>query len=176
MSTPDPSRNQPDHTIVLQGPIRATGRRSAMELRWKSKGPARPSVTLAVAQGVRTAGGQQPGLVDEGGGLTVAARVGVEPCPSYRVAAVGASRVVNYGSDVARYWNAGLELEVDLTDAGAGLRLWGDAMYGTSHLGAATLRDSARCSRASRTATDDSGGSRSKASETTPSSILCDGW
>jgi hypothetical protein len=65
--------------VVADG-LGATGRRSAMELRWKSKGPARPSVTLAVAQGVRTAGGQQPGLVDEGGGLTVAARVGVEPC------------------------------------------------------------------------------------------------
>lgn len=129
--------------VVADG-LGASGRRSAMELRWKSKGPARPSVTLAIAQGVRTAGGQQPGLVDEGGGLTVAARVGVEPCPSYQIAAVGASRVVNYGSDVARYWNAGLELEVDLADAGVGLRLWGDAMYGTSHLGAATLGDADR--------------------------------
>lgn len=129
--------------VVADG-LGASGRRSAMELRWKRKGVARPSVTLAVAQGVRTAGGQQPGLVDEGGGLTVAARVGVEPCPSYRVAVVGASRVVNYGSDVARYWNAGLELEVDLADAGLGLRLWGDAMYGTSHLGAATLGDADR--------------------------------
>ena len=129
--------------VVADG-LGASGRRSAMELRWKRKGVARPSVTLAVAQGVRTAGGQQPGLVDEGGGLTVAARVGVEPCPSYRVAVVGASRVVNYGSDVARYWNAGLELEVDLADAVLGLRLWGDAMYGTSHLGAATLGDADR--------------------------------
>jgi hypothetical protein len=122
----------------------ASGRRSAMELRWKAKAGVRPSVTLAVAQGVRTAGGQQPGLVDEGGGLTVAARVGVEPCAMYRIAAVGASRVVNYGSAVARYWNAGLEVEVDLADAGYGLRLWGDAMYGTSHLGAAALGDADR--------------------------------
>ena len=115
-----------------------------MELRWKAKAGVRPSVTLAVAQGVRTAGGQQPGLVDEGGGLTVAARVGVEPCAMYRIAAVGASRVVNYGSAVARYWNAGLEVEIDLADAGYGLRLWGDAMYGTSHLAAAALGDADR--------------------------------
>lgn len=129
--------------VVADG-LAATGRRSAVELRWKGKGPARPAVTVAVAQGVRTVGGQQPGLVDEGGGLTVAARVGIEPCPSYQLAVVGASRVVNYGPAVARYWNAGLELEVDLADAGLGLRLWGDAMYGTSHLGAATLGDADR--------------------------------
>ncbi len=129
--------------VVADG-LGATGRRSAVELRWKHKGPARPSVTLAVAQGVVTTGGEQPGLVDEGGGLTVAARIAVEPCPTYQLAVVGASRVVNYGSDVARYWNAGLELEVDLAEAGLGLRLWGDAMYGTSHLGAAAVGDADR--------------------------------
>ncbi|MBK9030702.1 MAG: hypothetical protein IPL61_05080 [Myxococcales bacterium] len=129
---------------VLADGLGATGRRSAVELRWRGHGPWRPTVTAAVAQGVRTIGGQQPGLVADGGALTVAARAAVEPSSTASVAVVGASRVVNYGSAVGRYWNVGLEVEVDLAAVGAGLRLWGDAIYGTSHVGVAQLGDADR--------------------------------
>lgn len=127
---------------VLSDGVAATGRRNGLELRWRGHGPLRPAVTLSLSQGVKTAGGQQPGLVEDGGGVTVAGRVEVEPAPSYAVAVTGESRVVNYGPAVERYWNAGVEVEADLP--ATGLRLWGDAMYGTSHLGAAELGDASR--------------------------------
>lgn len=128
---------------VLADGIGLTGRRSAVELRWRHEGPWRPTLTVAIAQGVQIGGDEQPGALEDGGGLTVAARAEVSPCLT-QVAVVGASRVVNYGSAVARFWNLGLELEVDLAPIARGLRVWGDANYGTSHLGVAVLQDADR--------------------------------
>ena len=128
---------------VLADGLGMTGRSSALELRWRDEGPWRPTVTVTVAQGVRTTGGEQPGAIEDGGALTVAARAEVSPCLA-QIAVVGASRVVNYGSAAARFWNAGLEVELDLEPISRGLRLWGDVHYGTSHLGAAVLADADR--------------------------------
>lgn len=128
---------------VLADGLGMTGRSSALELRWRDEGPWRPTVTVTVAQGLRTTGGEQPGAIEDGGALTVAARAEVSPCLA-QIAVVGASRVVNYGSAAARFWNAGLEVEVDLEPIARGLRLWGDVHYGTSHLGAAVVADADR--------------------------------
>jgi hypothetical protein len=126
---------------VLSDGVGLTGRRDGVELRWRGDGAWRPTVTLAVAQGVNVLGDDLVGPVEDGGAITVAARVAVEPCPMYRVALVGASRAYNAGTDVARYWSATLEAEVDLEAIGRGFRLWGDATYGTAHFGDATVGD-----------------------------------
>lgn len=126
---------------VLSDGVGLTGRRDGVELRWRGDGAWRPTVTLAAAQGVNVLGDDLVGPVEDGGAITVAARVAVEPCPMYRVALVGASRAYNAGTDVARYWSATLEAEVDLEAIGRGFRLWGDATYGTAHFGDATVGD-----------------------------------
>ncbi|MEZ4400219.1 MAG: hypothetical protein R3B06_09380 [Kofleriaceae bacterium] len=129
---------------ALADGLGATGRRSLVELRWRGAAAWKPTLTVAAAQGVRTAGGEQPGLVADGGGVTIVARAAATPCPSYTVAVSAASRVVNYGSATARFWNATLEAEADLAAIGAGLRVWGDATVGTGHYAAAVLGQPSR--------------------------------
>lgn len=126
---------------VMDNGIAATGRRSALGLRWRGDGPWRPTVELAVAQLTGLTDGDHDALLADGGGLTVAARAEVQPCALYTFAIAGSSRNVDYGNAVERYWTGSLEVEIDLADAGYGLRLWGEAMVGQSHLGLARFGD-----------------------------------
>lgn len=119
---------------ILDDGILVTGRRSAVALRWRGEGAGRPSFEIAAAQLVRVADGDRDGLVRDGGNLAVVARAEVRPCAMYTFAIAGSNRAVDYVTGVERYWTGSLEAEVDLADAGHGLRLWGDAMIGESHL------------------------------------------
>lgn len=120
---------------ILADGIAATGRRSALGLRWRApeRGAIRPSVEVVVAQLRKLGGGDTDALVGDGGGLTVAARAEVQVRRRYTVALTGESRNVDFVNRVERFWTGSLEAELDLADAGYGLRVWGDLVVGQSH-------------------------------------------
>jgi hypothetical protein len=126
---------------ILADGVAATGRRSAMSLRWRGEGAWQPTLEVAVSQLIRLADGDRPGLVGDAGNLTVAARASVSPCEMYTIAIAGSNREIDYTSAVDRFWTGSFEVEVDLAAIGYGLRLWGDAMVGQSHLGVRQYAD-----------------------------------
>lgn len=125
---------------VLEDGLALTGRRDGVELRWqrKKRGPA---VLATVSQSVATTGDAAARPLSDGAGLSAALRGELALGRSARLGAVVSSREVNYVSDVGRYWAAGLDAEVDLSERGLGLRAWLDVLVGQSHLAAASADD-----------------------------------
>lgn len=125
---------------VLEEGLALTGRRDGLELRWqrKKRGPA---VLAVVSQSVATTGDAAARPLSEGAGLSAALRGEVSLGSVARIGAVVSNREVNYVSDVGRYWAAGLDAELDLSERGLGLRAWIDVLAGQSHLAAASAED-----------------------------------
>ena len=121
---------------VLEDGITLTGRHDAVQVTWEAADDG-PRVIAAASQSRSTDGSDYPRALGDGGGVAAAVRVEHDLCPDVRVGVVGSNRETIDGSRVARHWAGGADLELDLKDAGLGLRLWADVLVGQSHLGAA---------------------------------------
>ena len=123
---------------ILDDGVGLTGRRDGVELSWApgaSKDP-RWRVLAVLSQSVATTGDSPARPLSDGGGVAAAVRAELRPRRGVTLGAVASNREVNYVADVGRYWAGGLDAEVDLDDAGLGLRLWADVLVGQSHLAA----------------------------------------
>lgn len=121
---------------VLEDGITLTGRRDAVQVTWQTPDDG-PRVIAAVSQSRATDGTDPARALVDGAGVAAALRVEHDLCPDIRVGLVASNRETIDGSRVARHWAGGADLELDLKDAGLGLRLWADVLVGQSHLGAA---------------------------------------
>lgn len=125
---------------ILSDGIVATGRRTAAILRWRGDSAWKPTVELAGQQQTDLLGDEKVGLVSDGAGLSVYARGEVSsPCGMYTFAVAGANRAVSLATALKRYSAVSAEAEIDLEAIGKGLRVWGDVVYGQSHLSATQL-------------------------------------
>lgn len=120
---------------ILQDGLGLTGRRDGLELAWSPR-KGGPKVSLVLSQSMATTGDEPARPLADGAGVTAALRAELAPTPTVRLGAVVSNREVNYVKDVGRFWAGGVDAEVDLHDAGLGLRLWADALVGQSHLAA----------------------------------------
>lgn len=125
---------------VLQNGIGLTGRRNGVGVSWAAP-DARVRVTAVASQSAATTGDEPARDLTEGAGAAFALRGDIAVQPGIRVGVVGSNREVNYVAAVGRYWAGGVDAEVDLEEAGLGLRLWADVLVGTSHLAAASPDD-----------------------------------
>ncbi|HUQ08531.1 MAG TPA: hypothetical protein VM261_38835 [Kofleriaceae bacterium] len=119
---------------VLSEGITLTGRRDAVQLTWEG-GERGPRVMVAASQSMSTDDLDPARSLSDGGGVAATLRVEQAFCPGIRVGVVGSNRETIDGATVDRFWAGGADVEVDLEDAGLGLRLWADALVGESHLG-----------------------------------------
>lgn len=125
---------------VLEDGITLSGRRDGLQVAWAPAG-GEVRMLAVLSQSMSTTGEAPARPLSDGGGVAAALRGEVALCPGLRLGVVGSNREVNYVNDVRRYWAGAVDAEVDLRDAGLGLRLWADVVVGESHLGATTAGD-----------------------------------
>lgn len=133
-----PTIGRPFLAKVLEDGVGLTGRREGVQAAW-TQGPLR--LVVAINQSITTTGSDPEQFLDEGGGIAAAVRVEVSLCTDLRIGVVGSNREVNYVSATGRYWAGGVDADLDFVDHGVPLRLWADAVVGTSHLAAASGGD-----------------------------------
>jgi hypothetical protein len=122
---------------ILSEGITLTGRRDALQATWAA-GERGPRVIAALSQSMSTDDLDPARALADGGGLAATVRLEQDFCPEIRVGLVGSTRETIDGATVDRYWAGGADVELDLEDAGLGLRLWGDVLAGDSHFGTFT--------------------------------------
>jgi hypothetical protein len=127
---------------VLDDGMGVTGRRNGAQVRWEADGDHKPSVALAMFQGM-TGGGSNKGLlVDDQGAVDVVLRGEVDALPDrLQLGVSGSSRVAlkNAIDGRSRYWAAGLDAQLEAPVAGGTARAWADAVVGTTHLDATPM-------------------------------------
>lgn len=130
-----PSIDRPLGSDVLGGGLGVVGRNIGAGLIWDPGTGVKPKVELMISQpfdiaGLPTAAG--PRLLSEYGGVGVTLRGELEPVKDVVVGAFAQTRTVNDGhGPIDRYWTGGVDLEAER----GGLRVWADAIGGTSQFG-----------------------------------------
>jgi hypothetical protein len=128
-------------TDVLGDSLLLTGRRRGAEGLWNPKGDVAPVVQLGVYQSIGELGDPEPGTVDDGLGLDVFARGGIEwkrgDCLQLDAGLSGAWRRIHPGpgEPAERYWGAGLDARFDWRVPPGGLRAWAEVTFGTQPYG-----------------------------------------
>jgi hypothetical protein len=121
---------------VLGDGLQLTGRRIGFASGWQGKGELAPAVELGAYQSLDLAGDPAAGELGDGAGLTFAARASLVLPPGLVVGGFGSSRVEQLVTTAARarFWAAGVDLALDLSACGCGLRAWADAIAGSTPL------------------------------------------
>lgn len=133
---------------VLGGALGIVGRHHGAQLTWDPGRGIKPKLEVAVAQSFDDGGIELPrqlvcGSEDGdacqgGGGLMATARFEIEPVDEVHVGAFGQTREGgDYRTGIGRYWAAGIDVEAEA----GGLRVWADAIAGSSHLGTVKASD-----------------------------------
>lgn len=134
-----------DRTVVsdvLGGGIDMVGRHSGAQLTWEYDAGVHPSVELSLVQAHDVDGNDLGAIrLADGSGVTATLRGELEPVKDVKVGAFVQNRDVLYTNlnrtELDRYWAGGVDLEAEA----GGLRLWGDVIAGTSHLGTTLAKD-----------------------------------
>jgi hypothetical protein len=125
------------HDVLGDG-LQITGRRVGLAFGWQGQGEHAPAFELGAYQSLDLAGDSAAGPLDDGAGLTFAARASLALPPGLVVGIFGSSRdeqvITTTAAAHERFWAAGADLALDLSACGCGLRAWADAVAGSTPL------------------------------------------